>query len=102
MAVPQRLEKVYLRDCAGGKWPQLAAELHAAAVPTPPPVSLARAAAAPRGKAKSYVVRKGDTLATIARKSGCRDPRDVAKANGLRGPQYAIKPGQTLKLPDCS
>ncbi|MEO7433012.1 MAG: transglycosylase SLT domain-containing protein [Dokdonella sp.] len=101
VAVPQRLEKVYVRDCTGGRWPQLASELHAAAVPAPSPVSLARSSTTPSRKGKSYVVRKGDTLSTIARKSGCRDASDVAKANGLRAPHYPIKPGQLLKLPDC-
>lgn len=103
LSVPLRLEKVYARDCAGGRWQQLAADLHAAVVPSPPPVALARAQSqsGPKSKVRTYTVRKGDSLAAIARKIGCRDPRYIAKANGLRAPQYAIKPGQTLKLPEC-
>jgi len=47
-------------------------------------------------------VRKGDTLAAIARKGGgCSGVREIAAANGLRGPHYAIKPGQTLRIPEC-
>ncbi|MEO5625848.1 MAG: transglycosylase SLT domain-containing protein [Dokdonella sp.] len=101
LAVPQQLEKIYARDCAAGRWPQLASELHAAVVPLPAPVALARVQPNPKSKIQSYTVRKGDSLALIARKSGCHDPRYIAKANGLRAPQYAIKPGQTLKLPEC-
>jgi membrane-bound lytic murein transglycosylase D len=100
LAVPLHLEKIYARDCAGGRWPQLAAELHAAVVPSPPPVALTQAQPV-RSKLRTYVVRRGDSLATIARKSRCADIHQIAKANGLRAPQYAIKPGQTLKLPEC-
>lgn len=103
LAVPLSLEKVYQRDCAGGRWQQLAADLHAAAVPAPPPVALARPAEI-RPKApttRTYVVKKGDTLAAIARRSGCATVRDIAAMNGLRAPHYPVKPGQTLKLPGC-
>ena len=102
--VPKALEKVYERDCAGGRWPELASELHAAVVPTPPPVALAqrggaKGALSARAKERTYVVRKGDTLAAIARRTGCASVREIAGSNGLRAPQYAIKPGQTLRLP---
>ncbi|GAA0720878.1 transglycosylase SLT domain-containing protein [Dokdonella soli] len=103
LAVPLRLEKTYQRDCAAGRWPQLAAELHAAAIPSPPS-ALAQQAATPKQKAskvKSYVVRKGDSLASIARKSSCGGVQEIAAANGLRAPHYALKTGQTLKLPGC-
>ena len=101
LAVPQQLEKVYARDCADGRWPTLAADLHSAIVPAPPPVALAQGQQPQRPKVKSYTVRKGDSLASIARKSGCGSQQDIAAANGLRGPRYAIKPGQTLKLVQC-
>jgi membrane-bound lytic murein transglycosylase D len=103
LAVPEVLEKAYQRDCVAGRWQQLAAELHAAVVPAPPPVALARPAEIkPKApKTRTYVVRRGDTLASIARRSGCATVRDIAAMNGLRAPHYAIKPGQTLKLPGC-
>lgn len=105
IVVPQQLEKTYERDCADGRWQQLAAELHAAVVPTPAPVALAQGVARgalAKAKDRTYVVRKGDTLAAIARKGGgCSGVREIAAANGLRGPHYAIKPGQTLKIPEC-
>ena len=104
IVVPEQLEKTYQRDCADGRWQQLAAELHAAVVPTPAPVALTQASTRVSTKAKdrTYVVRKGDTLAAIARKGGgCSGVREIAVANGLRGPHFAIKPGQTLKIPEC-
>jgi membrane-bound lytic murein transglycosylase D len=99
LAVPAQLEAVYARDCAKGQWPTLAAELHSAIVPTPPPASLVQAK---QLKPRGYVVRKGDTLSSIARKLGCSGVREIAAANGLRGPNYPIHPGKTLRIPDCS
>jgi membrane-bound lytic murein transglycosylase D len=100
LAVPVRLETTYRRDCAGdGRWVQLAAQLHAAVLPSPPPVALKRAP--PKPKNRTYVVRKGDSLAKIARTTGCGSSHDIAVANGLRAPHYAIKPGQVLKLGKC-
>ena len=49
----------------------------------------------PRG-AGTYTVKKGDTLYSIAWRNGV-DYRDLAKWNGI-GRDYAIKPGQVLKL----
>lgn len=107
LTVPQQLEKVYARDCAGGRWPELAAELHAAVVPAPPPVALAQKAtpaaarrpAAPQSR--NYVVRKGDSVASIARSTRCGKAPDIGRANALRAPHFPIKPGQVLKLTNC-
>ncbi|MGV8959297.1 MAG: transglycosylase SLT domain-containing protein [Stenotrophomonas sp.] len=49
---------------------------------------------------KSYKVAKGDTLGRIAQRFDCELPR-LARANGLRAPGYALKPGQSLKLEGC-
>ena len=51
-------------------------------------------------KPTSYKVQRGETLTSIARKFGC-DLRDFAKANNLKAPKYAIRPGQALKLDGC-
>ena len=61
----------------------------------PPP-----ARPAPPAKQKTYKVQRGETLSSIARKFGC-ELRDVAKANKLKAPKYAIRPGQSLKLEGC-
>lgn len=108
LTVPLRLEKTYARDCAGGRWPTLAAELHAAVVPAPPPVALAQKKSSPPGRTagkpqpRTYVVRKGDSVAAIARSTRCGTLHDIARANGLRAPHYPIKPGQVLKLGNCA
>ena len=100
LVLPKLLEKPYAARCTDGPWPILANDLHTAVVPVvpttpdPPP---ARASAT--SKARSYTVKRGDTLAAIVRKLGCSDVQEVAQLNGIR--QQHIKPGQTLKLPAC-
>jgi membrane-bound lytic murein transglycosylase D len=97
--LPYKLVPVYDKSCAGGKWVELAAELHAAANPVEP-AHVARAAA--RSSAtRSYVVRKGDTLGAIARKVGCGDTRELAVANRIKAPRYSLRVGQTLHVPAC-
>ena len=59
-----------------------------------------RAYSSPRPAARSYKVAKGDTLGRIANRFQCELPA-LARANGLRAPGYAIKPGQSLKLEGC-
>ena len=61
----------------------------------PPPARPAAPA-----KPKTYKVQRGETLSSIARKFGC-ELRNVAKANKLKAPKYAIKPGQSLSLVGC-
>lgn len=102
LEVPVVLEAAFPRTCAQGQWQTLAAELHKASMPlvsAPSPAARSRSTAAARS---SYTVRKGDTLAAIARKHRCAEVREIASLNRLRGPSYAIKPGQTLQIPGCS
>jgi membrane-bound lytic murein transglycosylase D len=49
-----------------------------------------------------YKVRRGDTLAAIARRSRCSSVKEIAALNGIRGPSYTLKMGQRLRLPTCS
>ena len=102
--VPAQLEAVYATSCAAGRWTELAAELHAATVATSAtrPQVATRAVAASSTGTRKYVVRKGDNLAAIARRSGCARTDELARMNGLRAPRYAIRAGQTLKLPSCA
>jgi membrane-bound lytic murein transglycosylase D len=56
-------------------------------------------------KAKSkrptaYRVQRGETLTAIAQKFQC-DTGDLAKTNKIKGPRFAIRPGQKLKLDGC-
>ncbi|MFO7305287.1 MAG: peptidoglycan DD-metalloendopeptidase family protein [Gammaproteobacteria bacterium] len=50
----------------------------------------------PAQRPTTYVVKRGDTLYSIARRHGL-DYRDIARWNGI-GPDYLIYPGQRLKL----
>ena len=45
-------------------------------------------------------MQRGENLTGIARKFDC-DLSDFAKANKLKPPKYAIRPGQALKLAGC-
>ncbi|MEO8670130.1 MAG: transglycosylase SLT domain-containing protein [Tahibacter sp.] len=101
LEVPAVLEKGYAKSCVSGPWHTLAQDLHSAVAPVVasrvmnPPASQASAG-------RRYIVRKGDTLAAIARRHSCGATREIATLNRLRAPQYAIHPGQTLQIPQCS
>lgn len=64
---------------------------------TPPPAPRPSARPAP---ARTHTVVRGDNLGAIARRYNCELPQ-LARANGLRAPAYALKPGQKLKLEGC-
>jgi len=49
---------------------------------------------------RAYKVQRGETLTAIAQKFQC-DTGDLAKANKIKGPRFAIRPGQRLKLDGC-
>lgn len=105
IAVPKELEATYARSCVSGPWATLAADLHSATAATvvrQPPVGVARATAQRSSAPQVYKVRKGDSLAGITRKTGCGKIEELARLNGLRAPHYAIRAGQTLKMPACS
>jgi membrane-bound lytic murein transglycosylase D len=98
LEVPVALEAAYEGLCVGGQWAQLAGELNAATQATRP----RPASASSRSTASSYTVQRGDNLAAIARRNGCRHLREIAELNGIRGPQYRIRAGQRLRMPACS
>jgi membrane-bound lytic murein transglycosylase D len=49
---------------------------------------------------RSYTVRSGDSLHSIARRHQC-SVEQLARGNGVRAPRYLIKPGQRLQLVGC-
>ena len=53
-----------------------------------------------KAKTREHKVRRGDTLNSIARQFGC-ELATLARANSIRGPRYAIRPGQRLRLEGC-
>lgn len=74
--------------------------------PSPTPVDTAAVPPPPStpGKARTHKVKSGDTLGRIAEKYyGTSDPKvlkALARANGLKSPNYDMFVGETLKIPD--
>ena len=73
------------------------------AVPAAPTPAAPKAVAKAEKKRKApshYAVQRGETLTAIAEKFQC-DMHDLAKANAVKAPHYALRPGQKLKLTGC-
>ena len=94
--VPEKLAATYEKLCTSGKWAELASDLHSAALPVVP------ATIKGKGAPRMYVVRKGETLAGIARKLGCTSPGELARFNHLKPPDYLLRAGQDLRVAGCS
>lgn len=107
-----RMAALYQRWCAQGRRAELARQLvgsrvDAALVHVGPvePVRAAASTGAATVRASASVPRehrvaRGDTLAAIARRYGCQ-VRELAQANRLKAPGYAIRAGQRLRLEGC-
>ena len=107
--VPVQLVGLYERTCMNGVWASLANDLHAAvlsAPPPPPPPTSSRATSTARARPRStptYVVRRGETLSRIARKFGCHDVSELARANGIKPKDYSnVRPGRVLQVGVCT
>ena len=100
LEVPKQLERVYAARCAEGPWPILANDLHTAVVPVVSPTAASPAPSRSSVPAmRSYTVKRGDSLSSIARKFDCTDVAEIERSNGLK--HHHLKVGQTLKLPVC-
>ncbi|MEZ5496535.1 MAG: transglycosylase SLT domain-containing protein [Gammaproteobacteria bacterium] len=49
----------------------------------------------------SYRVKQGDSLNKIARKFRCTSKTEIARINKLKAPNYLIRAGKYLKIPQC-
>ena len=96
LELPKRAVASFEKNCSGGTLVATAMELHDAK----PPVAPAWRAAATASR--THVVRKGETLSSIARKFKCGNVRAIAQANRIKAPRYAIRVGQKLQVPACS
>ena len=101
MRVPVAVPPLYERSCVTGARAELAINLMAASKPTVVPVPASRPPASAPATARSYRVKAGDTLGSIARRHDCGSAEALARANGLRQP-YVIRAGQRLQLKGCS
>jgi membrane-bound lytic murein transglycosylase D len=105
-----RIAGLYDRYCVAGPRATLAQALmqsdaNTAIVrsgPLQPAAGVVAAASAPVKSARPshYSVQRGETLSSIARKFQCT-ASDLAHSNKIKGPRYAIRPGQRLKLEGC-
>jgi len=92
VAMPAALVDVYRSQCVDGRMAQLAMLLQDARQP----------GGVANGGGRRYVVKRGDTLASIARQQGCDSPQALARVNNIAAPRYTIKPSQELTLAGCS
>ena len=107
-----RMAALYKRWCAQGRRAELAQQLmgsrvDAALVRTGPlevvrPAGTTVATGVPTATTapREHHVARGETLVGIARQYGC-EARELAQANRLRAPAYAIRVGQRLRLEGC-
>lgn len=101
LEVPSVLVEAYQRDCVQGPLVALASELNTARMPVSPPSParqvMAGGTPSGGGSGRTHTVRSGETLYAIARRYNC-SMQAIANGNGIRGPKYAIRPGQKLRL----
>ena len=58
------------------------------------PTTVAAATPAPTRKPREHRVARGETLVSIAQRKFQCDTKSLAKANALKAPRYAIRPGR--------
>ncbi|MGY0503906.1 transglycosylase SLT domain-containing protein [Luteimonas sp. e5] len=76
-------------------------ETPARVVPANPAERSQIAAARRPASVRTHRVARGENLTAIARRYQCR-VSELARANGLKAPNYRIQPGQTLRLSGCA
>jgi membrane-bound lytic murein transglycosylase D len=91
LSAPARAAEAHNRNCIDGPLVELAASLQASRRPG----SIANAGG------RAYVVKSGDSLASISRRHQCPGPEAIARANNIAAPKYLIKPNQQLVLVGC-
>ena len=87
--MPQAAMSAYRGHCDNAEFMARISSLHDARLPT-------GALYVP------YVVRAGDTLAAIAKRTTCSSVSALANLNAIAAPQFALKLGQRIKVPSCS
>ena len=117
LRAPKRLVSQYQLYCQQGPRAELATQLMRAnkyitpayatsainPVDAAAPSAAAQAAVAKKDgnkRVREYRVRRGDTLAGIARDNNCQ-VAELAQANRLKAPAYSLRTGQRLKLKGC-
>ena len=108
LGATRKIAGLYKRHCVQGPRAALARTLVASDPATaivrggamPAQAAPVAVATAPAATPREYQVQRGETLTSIARKFQC-DTGELARANGIAGPRFAIRPGQRLQLQGC-
>lgn len=100
LEVPAVVASAYVRECVQGPLARVAAELNGARLPVSPLPLAARAGGQQARPGRVHTVRSGETLYAIATRNRCNMVA-LARANHIRGPNYAIRPGQRIDLSVC-
>lgn len=95
LEVPVAAAAAYEATCRNGPLLATSQQLHEARGPVAPAATRTAQAAG------THVVRRGETLSSIARRYGCSTVKPIAAANQIKPPQYAIRVGQRLAVPSC-
>jgi membrane-bound lytic murein transglycosylase D len=95
LELPVAAAAAYEATCKGGPLLAMSQQLHEARDPVVP------AAARVAQSGNTHVVRRGETLSSIARRYGCPTVKPIAAANQIKPPRYAIRAGQKLSVPSC-
>src|SRR5690606_7041888 len=93
LEVPQVLEQSFAASCGDGEWAKLAHELNAATQAVRP-----TRMASNQGGSRSYTVKRGDNLASIVRRNGFLNVRDIADISGIHAPLCRIHAGLWRRL----
>lgn len=91
LQVPATVLDDYGTHCVDGERARLAALIANASKRHPSALLLAA----------GYTVRRGDSIDRIARRHQCGSPLALAASNGIKGPRFMIRPGQTIRLAGC-
>lgn len=95
LEMPVAAAAAYERGCLDGPLLATSQQLHDARSPVAP------AATRVVQSGDTHVVRRGETLSSIARRYGCPTVKPIATANQIKPPRYAIRVGQKLSVPSC-
>lgn len=99
LEMPETARQAFERHCVSGERRDTARRLADARPATPAVAAAAPSAGGAASGSRVHVVRRGETLHSIARREGCQGTAPIARANGLRAPAYTIRVGQRLKIP---
>jgi membrane-bound lytic murein transglycosylase D len=110
LRAPRKVVQLYRSRCVSGPRAEMAAQIARASkervasvgAPASMPAGVTIATGVPTTlpAARTHSVRAGENLVAIARNYSC-DFKELAQANRITGPAYAVRTGAVLKLEGC-